>query len=162
MSGPVKERLTKAPRQPEKQTIFRSTDPAVSVPGLSLAGFVMDQFGTYGDKPAVIESPTGRTLTYAQLAVGVRCVAAALARRGMSKGDVLAILLPNLPEYPMVLLGVAAAGGVVTTMNPQMTAEEIRHQLRDTGAQWLVWRSALNAAAPTQRPRSPHSKSTSS
>jgi acyl-CoA synthetase (AMP-forming)/AMP-acid ligase II len=98
----------------------------------------MDEFGTYGDKPAVIESPTGRTLTYAQLAVGVRCVAAGLARRGMSKGAVLAILLPNLPEYPMVILGVAAAGGVVTTMNPQMTAEEIRYQLRDTGARWLI------------------------
>ncbi len=118
--------------------IFRSTDPTVSVPKLSLSDFVMDQFDTFGDKPALIEGPTGRTLTYAQLAVSVRCVAAGLAKRGMSKGDVFAVLLPNLPEYAIVILGVVAAGGVVTTMNPLMTAEEIRHQLRDTGAQWVL------------------------
>ncbi len=118
--------------------IFRSTDPAISVPTLSLCDFVMDQFDTYGDKPAVIEGPTGRTLTYAQLTVGVRCMAAGLARRGMSKGDIFAILLPNLPEYAIVFLGVVAAGGVATTMNPLMTAEEIRYQLRDTSAQWLL------------------------
>ena len=98
----------------------------------------MDQFETYGDKPAVIEGPTGRTLTYAQLTVGVRCMAAGLARRGMSKGDIFAILLPNLPEYAIVFLAVVAAGGVATTMNPLMTAEEIRYQLRDTSAQWLL------------------------
>jgi acyl-CoA synthetase (AMP-forming)/AMP-acid ligase II len=123
--------------------IFRSTDPVVSIPALSLSDFVMAQFDCYGDRPAVIEGPTGRTLTYAQLAIGVRCVAAGLAKRGMNKGDVFAILLPNLPEYAIALLGVVAAGGVVTTMNPLMTAEEIRHQLRDAGAQWLLTFAAL-------------------
>jgi len=118
--------------------IFRSSDPAPSVPSLSLSDFVMGQFQTYGDKPAVVEGPTGRTLTYTQLAVGVRCMAAGLAKRGMKKGDVFAILLPNVPEYAIAFLGVAAAGGVATTMNPLMTAEEIRHQLRDAGAQWLL------------------------
>jgi acyl-CoA synthetase (AMP-forming)/AMP-acid ligase II len=118
--------------------IFRSTDPAVSVPALSLSDFVMERFDTFGDRPALIEGPTGRTLTYAQLAFAVRHMAAGLAKRGMNKGDVFAILLPNLPEYAIAFLGVAAAGGVVTTMNPLMTAEEIRHQLLDTGAQWLL------------------------
>jgi acyl-CoA synthetase (AMP-forming)/AMP-acid ligase II len=117
--------------------IFRSTDPAISVPALSLSAFVLDQFDTRGDKAAIIEGPTGRTLTYAQLAAGVRCMAAGLTRRGMSKGDTFAILLPNLPEYAIVFLGGVAAGGVATPMNPQLTAEEIRHQLRDTGARWL-------------------------
>jgi acyl-CoA synthetase (AMP-forming)/AMP-acid ligase II len=60
-----------------------------------------------------------------------------MAQRGLRKGDVAAILLPNVPEYAMIVLGVAAAGGVVTTVNPLMTGEEIRQQLRDAGAQWL-------------------------
>ena len=118
--------------------IFRSADPEPSIPNLSLSDFVMAQFATFGDKPAVIDGPTGRTLTYAQLAVDVRRMAVGLVRRGMNKGDVFAILLPNVPEYATALLGVASVGGVVTTINPLMTADEIRRQLNDTGAQWLL------------------------
>ena len=86
----------------------------------------------------MIDGPSGRTLTYADLARGIRSMAAGLATRGMRKGDAFAILLPNVPEYAIAFLGAAAAGGVATTMNPLMTAEEIRHQLRDTGAKWLL------------------------
>lgn len=118
--------------------IFRSTDSPLSVPPLSLTDFVMHQFETLHDRAAVIEGLTGRTLTYAQLATGMRCMAVGLGKRGMKKGDVFAILLPNLPEFAIAFLGVAMAGGVVTTMNPLMTADEIRHQLQDTGAQWLL------------------------
>jgi acyl-CoA synthetase (AMP-forming)/AMP-acid ligase II len=118
--------------------IFRSADPEPSIPNLSLSDFVMAQFATFGDKPAVVDGPTGRTLTYAQLAVDVRRMAVGLVRRGMKKGDMFAILLPNLPEYATAFLGVAAAGGVTTTMNPLMTASEIRRQLEDTGARWLL------------------------
>ena len=118
--------------------IFRSTDSPLSVPPLSLTDFVMHQFETLHDRAAVIEGLTGRTLTYAQLATGMRCMAVGLGKRGMRKGDVFAILLPNLPEFAIAFLGVAMAGGVVTTMNPLMTADEIRHQLQDTGAQWLL------------------------
>jgi acyl-CoA synthetase (AMP-forming)/AMP-acid ligase II len=98
----------------------------------------MGEFDKFGDKPAIIESVTGRTLTYAQLARGARCMSAGLVKRGMSKGDVVAVLLPNLPEYAIVVLGVVSPGGVITTMNPLMTAEEIRYQLKDTGAKWLL------------------------
>jgi len=118
--------------------IFRSADPEIFVPTLALPDFVMAQFATFGDRPAVIEGPTGRTLTYAQLRESIRRMAVGLSRRGMKKGDVFAILLPNLPEYAIAFLGIAAAGGVVTTMNPLMTGEEIRHQLCDTGAKWLL------------------------
>jgi acyl-CoA synthetase (AMP-forming)/AMP-acid ligase II len=123
--------------------IFRSPEPDVVVPPVSLPAFVMAQFSAFGDKPAVIDAPTGRTLTYAQVAAGVRRMAVGLVKRGMKKGDAFAILLPNLPEYAIAFLGVAAAGGVATTMNPLMTADEIRHQLEDTGAQWLLTFPAL-------------------
>jgi acyl-CoA synthetase (AMP-forming)/AMP-acid ligase II len=117
--------------------IFHSKGPFVSIPGLPLAEYVMAQFDTYASEPAIIESSSGRILTYAQLSFGVRCMAASMAQRGLRKGDVAAILLPNVPEYAIVVLGVSVAGGVITTLNPLMTGEEIRQQLRDAGAQWL-------------------------
>ena len=123
--------------------IYRSPEADVAVPSTSLPAFVMAQFAALGDRPAVIDGPTGRTLTYAQIAAGVRRMAIALVKRGMKKGDAFAILLPNLPEYAIAFLGVAAAGGVATTMNPLMTADEIRHQLKDTGARWLLTFPAL-------------------
>lgn len=123
--------------------IFRSPDPDPVIPPLSLPAYVMEDFGAAGDKPALVDGPSGRTLSYAQLGEGIRRMAVGLAKRGMNKGDVFAILLPNLPEYGIAFLGVAAAGGVVTTMNPLMTEAEIRHQLEDTGARWLLTISAL-------------------
>ena len=74
-------------------------------------------------------------------------MAVGLHKLGLRKGDVFAILLPNLPEYAMAFLGVAAAGGTVTAMNPMLRAEEIRHQLRDTGAQWLLTLPMLTGLA---------------
>ena len=65
-------------------------------------------------------------------------VAAALARRGFGRGDVLAVVLPNLPEYALVFHGVLRAGGVVTTANPLYTAEELAHQLGLTRACFFV------------------------
>jgi len=123
--------------------IFRSPDPDPVIPPLSVPAYVMEHFGAAGDKPALIDGPSGRTLSYAQLGDGIRRMAVGLTKRGMNKGDVFAILLPNLPEYAIAFLGVAAAGGVVTTMNPLMTEAEIRHQLEDTGARWLLTISAL-------------------
>ena len=58
--------------------------------------------------------------------------------RGFGKGDVLAIMAPNIPEYAIVFHGVPMAGGMVTTINPTYTAEEVDHQLNDAGATLLV------------------------
>jgi acyl-CoA synthetase (AMP-forming)/AMP-acid ligase II len=123
--------------------IFQSPDPDVHVPEISLPDFVMARFSESGDRPALIDAATGRTVTYAQLAAGARQVAVGLIKRGMEKGDVFAILLPNLPGYAVVLLGVASAAGVATTMNPLMTTDEIKRQLTDTGARWLLTIPAL-------------------
>jgi acyl-CoA synthetase (AMP-forming)/AMP-acid ligase II len=118
--------------------IVHSPDPDPTIPDVSLPVYVMQRFAEYGDRPAIVDGPSGRALTYAQLGDGVRRLAHGLHARGLRKGDVFAILLPNLPEYAIAFLGAAAAGATVTTLNPLMTADEIRHQLSDTGARWLV------------------------
>ena len=92
-----------------------------------------------GDKPALIDGPTGRTLTYRQLADGVRRAAAGLAKRGFGKGDVFAIYSPNLPEYAVVFLARGRrSGGINTTANPLYTADELAKQLTDSRARFLV------------------------
>ena len=115
-----------------------STSPPVTIPDVSISEFVLRHAARLGDKPALIDGPTGRTLSYAQLAEGARRTAAGLARRGFGKGQVLAIYSPNLPEYAVVFLGVAMAGGVNTTVNPLYTADELAKQLNDSGARFLV------------------------
>ena len=117
--------------------------PAVDVPSTLLTPFVLQHAQRLADKPALIDGPTGRTLTYGDFAAGVRSLAGGLSSRGFETGDVLAIMAPNTPEYAVVFHGVAWAGGRVTTVNPTYTAREVTHQLADSGARLLVTVSAF-------------------
>lgn len=118
--------------------IFRSPFPDVEIPDVSLTEFVLSGAAARAERPALIDGVSGRVLTYAQLAGAVRAAAAGLARRGFKKGDVLALFSPNLPEYVVAFHAVATLGGIVTPVNPMYTAEELRKQLEDSGAKYLV------------------------
>ena len=118
--------------------IYRSPFPDVDIPQVPLYDYVFEHADRWPDKPALIDGPTDRTITYAQLIAGARSIAAGLAARGFAKGDVLAIYSPNLPEYAVAFFGVAMAGGANTTINPLYTAAELHRQLDDSGATFLV------------------------
>lgn len=118
--------------------IFKSPYPDVTFPDLSVTEFVLQNFEKFSDKAALIDGPSGRTLTFSQLASAIRQVAANLARRGFGKGDVLAIYSPNIPEYAVVFHAVALAGGINTTINPLYTSAELAHQLNDANAKFLI------------------------
>jgi PAS domain S-box-containing protein len=118
--------------------IYRSHYPHVPIPERPLADYILENAARYADKPAIIEGLTGRTLTYRELVDGVRRTAGGLAGHGFRKGNVCAIYSPNVPEYAIAFLGVALAGGVVTTVNPLYTVTELAHQLRDSDARLLV------------------------
>ncbi len=117
--------------------IYRG-DVEVEIPNVSLPEFVLHRAARLGGKPALIDGPTGRTLSYAQLDDAVRHAAAGLAERGLRKGDALAIYSPNLPEYAVAYLAVASLGGINTTVNPQYTADELANQLDDADAIFLL------------------------
>jgi acyl-CoA synthetase (AMP-forming)/AMP-acid ligase II len=118
--------------------IFKGPYPDVDIPVTPLTPFVLQKAGTLANKPALIEGPTGRTITYSELVTSVTAVAANLSKRGFKKGDVLGILSPNIPEYAIALHGVASLGGVVTPINPLYTSHEIALQLKDANARYMV------------------------
>ena len=118
--------------------IIRSPYPDVQVPEVSLPGFVLEQAGRRGDAPAVIDAPSGRTLSYRELDSQVRRAAAGLRARGVAKGDVLALCIPNGPEFVVTYYAAAFAGAAITTVNPVATGGEIAAQLTAAGARWLV------------------------
>jgi acyl-CoA synthetase (AMP-forming)/AMP-acid ligase II len=118
--------------------VVKSPYQDVEIPEVSLADLVLESARERGDKPALIDGPSGRTITYAEFAVGVQLMAAGLAGRGLGKGDVFAIYSPNVPEYAVAFHGVAKAGGTVTTINPLYTVEELTFQLNDSQARYLL------------------------
>jgi len=81
----------------------------------------------------------GETLSYAQLDELSRAFAAWLTRRsGLQRGDRVALMMPNILQYPIALFGVLRAGMVVVNTNPLYTARELEHQLKDSGAKAIV------------------------
>ena len=117
---------------------FTSPLPDVEIPDTPLTEYVLASATDLGAKPALIDGASGRTLTYAELAEAVRSLAGGLVAKGFAKGEVLALMSPNIPEFAVVFHGVAMAGGVVTTVNPTYTEVEVHKQLLDAGATILV------------------------
>jgi acyl-CoA synthetase (AMP-forming)/AMP-acid ligase II len=118
--------------------IFKSPYPDVEIPDVPLTHFLLERMKRFGDKAALIDGPSGRTLTYAQLIGAIRLVASSLSKRGFGKGDVFAIYSPNLPEYAVAFHAVSLVGGTVTTVNPLYTADELTKQMNDSGAKYLL------------------------
>jgi acyl-CoA synthetase (AMP-forming)/AMP-acid ligase II len=107
-------------------------------PQTDISSFVLERASEFGDKPALIDGPTGRTITYAELDQATRALAAGLAARGFGRGDSLCVYMPNLPEYAVAFHGVARAGGKASTANPLYTARELQHQLEDSLSKYLL------------------------
>jgi acyl-CoA synthetase (AMP-forming)/AMP-acid ligase II len=116
-----------------------------SVPEVSLPQFVLEGAAARGDRPALIDSADGGTLTYSELARSVERVAARLSARGLAKGDVFAIWCPNGIEFVVAYYGALTAGAIVTTINPLLTAHEAAHQLGQAKARWLLTTEELFA-----------------
>ncbi|MGW6458591.1 4-coumarate--CoA ligase family protein [Streptomyces sp. NPDC055078] len=108
---------------------------------------VLGRAAAFGETPALIDGVNGTVVSYAQLDLQHRRIAAALADAGVHKGDVLALHSPNSVAYPGVFHGATRAGASVTTVHPLATAEEVAKQLRDCAARWIVTVSPLLGAA---------------
>ncbi len=94
-------------------------------------------FSKFADKPAYHN--LGRTISYAEVEALSRAFAAYLqGLPGMARGERVAVMSPNLLQYPVVLFGILRAGMVVVNVNPLYTPRELEHQLQDSGARAIV------------------------
>ncbi|MFF8280988.1 AMP-binding protein [Streptomyces lateritius] len=115
--------------------IFRSPLPDVVIPDVTVHELLFGSLDVADrDRVAIVDGPSGRSLTYGELADQVLLFAGALVARGLRPGDVVALHAPNCPEFVVAFHGVLRAGGTVTTVNALYTPAETATQLRDSGA----------------------------
>jgi long-chain acyl-CoA synthetase len=102
----------------------------------SLVGLLDESFSKYANRPAY--SFMGKDFSFAQTDQESLAMAAYLQSLGLSKGDRVAVMMPNVPQYPVVVAAILRAGLVVVNVNPLYTARELEHQLKDSGAKAIV------------------------
>lgn len=103
---------------------------------LSVAELFKESCATHAKRPAY--SNMGVEISYEELAALARDFAAYLQQLGLNKGDRVAIMLPNILQYPVVFYAILMAGYVVVNTNPLYTPDEVVHQLNDSGAKAIV------------------------
>ncbi|XP_075232412.1 uncharacterized protein LOC142330838 [Lycorma delicatula] len=108
------------------------------VPDYFLHEVLWQNVELWPDKTAIECSLTGRKYTFARLRELTRRFGATLLKSGFKPGQVIALALPNLPEFPIALFGAVEAGLIVSTVNPAYTADEICHQLLDSNSVGII------------------------
>ena len=102
----------------------------------SLVQLMEESFQKYAGRPAY--SFMGKEVSFAQTDSLSRALAAYLQGLGLAKGDRVAIMMPNVPQYPVAVAAILRAGCVVVNVNPLYTPRELEHQLKDSGAKAIV------------------------
>lgn len=118
--------------------IYTSPMEPVAIPDVALSDYVFEHAGRWGGRTALVDASDGRSFTFAEVHDASRRFAAALLERGWRKGEVLAIVCPNTPEFAIAFHGTVMAGGVVTTVNPFASAAELAFQLCDSQARAVL------------------------
>ncbi|UTX52239.1 AMP-binding protein [Leucobacter aridicollis] len=125
-------------------------DPAVDGRGhttLSVASILSESAVRHSDNPAVYFN--GDAITYRELWDQTRAYAGALRARGIGRGDRVAIMIPNVPDFPRAYYAVLALGAIVVPIHLLLKSEEISRTLRDAGADLLIASAtSLGEAAP--------------
>ncbi|KAK9066333.1 hypothetical protein SSX86_013654 [Deinandra increscens subsp. villosa] len=130
--------------EPEKkEIIFRSKLPDIYIPKhLPLHSYCFENISDFSDRPCLIDGATGEVYTYADVELTSRKVASALHQKGINKGDVIMILLPNSPEFVYSFIGASYLGAVSTMANPFFTAAETIKQAKASGAKIIITQSS--------------------
>src|SRR5690242_18493924 len=109
---------------------------------LSLATVLAESARKYPDKIAVIDSLTTERITYQDLWRQTLTYAGGLHNLGIGPGDVVAVQIPNLADFPRVYYAVLAAGATIVPMHLLLTPEENAYVLQDSGAKLLIAHSS--------------------
>ncbi len=110
----------------------------------------------YPEKTAIIFY--GHQLSYAQVAACVKRTAGALYEMGIRKGDRVAVMLPNCPDFVIAYYAILSLGGIVVNTNPMYVEREIEHQVNDSGARMMITLIDLYPRVKNVRPNTPLEK----
>ena len=114
--------------------VVTSPFETVSYPEVNLYSHVFKEVLKHGSKVAIIDGLSGREYTFNEVHEGTSKFSSALNRMGFSQGNVLSICAPNIPEYCTMFFGAIASGGIVSTVNPTYTANELAYQFENSGS----------------------------
>ncbi|WP_273131337.1 long-chain-fatty-acid--CoA ligase [Bacillus weihaiensis] len=113
----------------------------IDIPFISVPEMLQQTVQSFKDHDAI--SFYGRTFTYEQLAEMVFAFTSSLQSVGVQKGDRVAIMLPNCPQYVVTYYGALSVGAIVTQINPMLVERELEHILNDSGSETIVVLDAL-------------------
>jgi long-chain acyl-CoA synthetase len=102
----------------------------------SIGDLIVSSCRKFAERPSF--TSMGKSLTYADLEKHSAALAAFLQARGLVKGDRVAVMMPNLLQYPVAIAAILRAGLVVVNVNPLYTPRELEHQLNDAGAKAII------------------------
>ena len=102
----------------------------------SLVALIEESFSKFKDREAYV--CMGRTMTYGDIDARSRDLAAYFTSLGLQRGDRVAIMMPNVLQYPITVAAVLRAGFIAVNVNPLYTPRELEHQLKDSGARAIV------------------------
>jgi hypothetical protein len=122
----------------DEQFIVRSPYSDVEIPEVNLADHVWADIEQWPERTALVCGMTGREYTYEMAYMMSKKFGSALINMGAKKGDVLCMVVPNIPEFPIVFLGACGVGVTLTTMNPTYRPEEIARQLEMSGSKYVI------------------------
>lgn len=125
------------------EKIIKSPYGPVTYPEITIHDYIWQTLQNYSNLTALQCGITGKKYTYSQVRDYSNYVARSLLNMGIQPGDVVALVLPNLPETPIVFLGCLEAGIIITTVNPIYTADEIYKQLVSSDSKAVITSSAL-------------------
>ncbi|MEJ7688818.1 MAG: AMP-binding protein, partial [Variovorax sp.] len=102
----------------------------------SLVAMMEESFSKYADRTAY--SFMGKELSYSDVDKQSRAFGSYLQGLGLVKGDRVAVMMPNCPQYPVAVAGILRAGLILVNVNPLYTPRELEHQLKDSGSKAIV------------------------
>ncbi|TKY54585.1 4-coumarate--CoA ligase 1 [Spatholobus suberectus] len=128
---------------PPQEFIFRSNLPDIPIPThLPLHSYCFQNLSQFQHRPCLIDGDSGETLTYADVDLAARRIAAGLHNLGIRQGDVIMLLLRNCPQFALAFLGASHRGAVVTTANPFYTPQELAKQATATKTRLVITQAA--------------------
>ncbi|KAI4335432.1 hypothetical protein L6164_014076 [Bauhinia variegata] len=128
----------------DQEFIFRSKLIDIYIPThLPLHTYMFENISQFKDRPCLINGHTGETLTYAEVELTSRKVAAGLDKLGVQQGDVIMLLLQNCPQFVLAFLGASQLGAISTPANPFYTPAEIAKQAIASKTKLIITHAAF-------------------